>query len=179
MDLSNFFRTKTQSDDFKNRVAKISEMAYQTNFNLEQALIEEFGLERKDRFLTLVRDNKIDTASASHIKAFMDKIQTEIAAIPLVPLTIAFEPKEQTLKALCDWFELNVKKQVIFDISVDKKMIGGANITFNGKFLDLSIKSKFDQIVTSVLAKQAAPQPAAQQQKPTENQSASHLHLGR
>jgi len=178
MDLSIFFKTKTQADDFKNRVAKISEMSYQTNFNLENVLMEQFGLEKKDRFLTLIRDNKIDTTSASHIKAFMDKIQTEIAAIPLVPITVAFEPKEQTLKALCDWFEFNVKKQVIFDISVDKKMIGGANITFNGKFLDLSIKARFQQIVTNILTKQSAPQPAPQQPN-IENQNVSHLHLGR
>ena len=77
MDLSNFFRTKTQSDDFKNRVAKISEMAYQTNFNLEQALIEEFGLERKDRFLTLVRDNKIDAV----LFRPRDRFKTSNAAI--------------------------------------------------------------------------------------------------
>ncbi len=177
MDLSNFFKTKTQADDFRTRVAKISEMSYQTNFNLENALMEQFGFEKKDKFITLFRDNKINTTSASHIKAFLEKIQTEMTAIPLVPLTIAFEPKEQTLKALCDWFELNVNKQVIFDISVDKKMVGGANITYNGKFLDLSIKSRFEQIVHNVLDKsETLPKPPQLQ---ANHQNLNDLHLGR
>jgi len=176
MDLSIFFKTKTQSDDFKNRVSKISEMAYQTNFNLEQALIGEFGLEKKDRFITLIRDNKIDTTNASHIKAFMEKIQAEIATIPLVPLTIAFEPTEQTLKMLCDWFELNVKKQVVFDISVNRKMLGGATITYNSKFLDFSIKPKFEKIVATVLAKKTQPTPQAATQP---MQIDTNFHLGR
>lgn len=171
MDLSVFFRTKIQADDFRSRIATISEMTYQTGFNLEKALSEQLGLEKKDKFLTLVRDNKVNTTSAAEMKTFLEKIQTAITEIPLVPITLAFEPKEQTLTALIDWCDLNLKKQVIFDITVDRKLLAGATITYNGKFRDFSLKPKFDQIVANVMTKKIAPT--------TTQQNLGNLHLGR
>ncbi|MBI5122400.1 F0F1 ATP synthase subunit delta [Candidatus Roizmanbacteria bacterium] len=147
MDFSDFFKTKTQANDFLAGLAKIAEMAYQTNFDLEKALMEQFGLGKKDKFLSFIRENNLDLQSASNIKAFLTKLQDEVTNLSIMPITLAFEPKEQTLKALSDWFQVNLKKQVLFEIAVDKKLIAGATITFKGKFKDFSIKEKFNEIV--------------------------------
>ena len=151
MDYSDFFKTKSQANDFLQGLAKISEMSYLTNFNLEKAFMDQFGLEKKDKFLSFIRENNLDLQSASNIKAFLTKMQEEVTSLPIMPITIAFEPKDQTLKTLSDWVQVNLKKQVLFEIKVDKNLVAGATITFKGKFKDFSIKEKFTEIIQNSL----------------------------
>jgi F0F1-type ATP synthase delta subunit len=151
LDLTSFFHTKAQANDFSIRLASLSDKLYETGFSLEKELINDLGLTKKEKFMSLLRDNNINTSTVSDLKAFFDKLQENIKNIPTLSLSLAFEPNEETLKLLDEWFTLNLKKQFIFDIAVNTKIIGGAAINFNGKYLDCSIKPKFDKILLDVL----------------------------
>ena len=153
IDLSPFFQTKIQAADFSSRVATLAEKIYETDFNLEKALMDQFGLKKKDGFMTLLRDNKIASESNTALKQFLTQLQETIAALPVLSLTIAFEPTEKTMKALSEWFLINSNRQVLFAVTVDSRIIAGASISFNGKDQDFSIKAKFDQIVQEGLTK--------------------------
>jgi len=172
INLSAFFSTKAQSSDFMNRLAEISKTTYQTNFDLEKTLTEQLGFKKKDLFITILRDNKIQIESGPAVKTFLEQLQEQIKALPVLPLSLAFEPTEQTFKTLADWFELNLKRQLILDVTVDKRLIAGAAITFSGKFFDYSIRPRFDQIVKNVMTQ---PVPT---EKPIHQESAQ-MHMGR
>ena len=49
------------------------------------------------------------------------------------------------------WFQFTLNKQILIDIKVDKKLVAGAYINFNGKFKDYSIKTNFDGIIEQKL----------------------------
>lgn len=143
IDLSDLFHTKAQADDFSFRLAEIAKKLFETNFNPESALLEHFGIKKKDTFMTLLRNNNVNPESRLAIKEFIEKIQQKISSLSVLSIILAFEPNEATLRSLSAWFVLNTKKQVLFDISVDKGLIGGAAIYSNGKYLDFSIRSAF------------------------------------
>jgi F0F1-type ATP synthase delta subunit len=177
IDLSDFFKTRQQANDFSTRLATVFDHMYQTTFDLEKTLMDQFGIARKDKFMTLLRDNNV-TTDVPTLKVFLTKVQEIIKTLPVVPIVLAFEPKSQTLQALVDWFQMNVKKQVLFDISVDPKLIGGAAITFNGKFGDYSIKPLFEKIMATTLATPTQNQPAPVAPAAT-HQHLEDMHLGR
>lgn len=156
LDLSDFFHTKAEANDFSIHLSQISESIYQTGFNLEKEITEHFGVEKKDKFISFLRNNKVNIYSTSDLKTFFDKIQAITSNLPLLSLVIAFEPNEETLKLLSEWLFSNTHKQVLLDITVDTKIIGGATISFNGKYADCSIKTKFDQIFQDVWANKPA-----------------------
>lgn len=143
IDLSDLFHTKAQADDFSFRLAEIAKKLFETNFNPESAFLEQFGIKKKDTFMTLLRSNNVNAESRLAIKEFIEKIQKKISSLSVLSIILAFEPNEATLRSLSAWFLLNTKKQVLFDISVDKGLIGGAAIYSNGKYLDFSIRSTF------------------------------------
>jgi hypothetical protein len=143
IDLSDLFHTKAQAEDFSIRLAEIAKKLFETNFNPESALLEHFGIKKRDIFMTLLRNNKVNPESRLAIKEFIEKIQQKISSLPVISIILAFEPKEETLRALSSWFVLNTNKQVLFDIAVDRGLIGGAAIYANGKYLDFSIRSTF------------------------------------
>lgn len=174
IDLSSFFQTKAQAADFSARLATVAEQMYYTTFNIEKSLMEQFGIVKKDALLTLLRDNNIGIDSTKAIKDFVTKMQETITALPVVPITLAFEPKEQTLKMLSEWFMINIKKQVLFDISVDRKLIAGAAITYNGKYNDFSIRGKVEETIKNIITK---PQPI--HAVPGPKQNTEDVHVGR
>jgi hypothetical protein len=153
IDLSAFFQTKAQAADFSSRLATLSEKIYETNFNLEKSVMEQFGLKKKDAFMTMLRDQNVAVETNTVLKQFLTDLQKDIAGLPVLSLTLAFEPKDKTLKALSEWFVLNIKRQIILEITVDPQQIAGASISFNGKDVDFSIRSKFDGVVRDFLTK--------------------------
>jgi F0F1-type ATP synthase delta subunit len=146
LDLSGFFKTQAQSVDFFTRLSTISEKIYKTGFNLEKVLTDQLGIQKKDKFMILLRDNKVSLSSNAALKDFISQVQEKISSLPTVSLTLAFEPKEDTLKSLSNWFPANINKQVLLDIKVDPEIIAGAYVSYKGKCSDFSIKPVFDQI---------------------------------
>lgn len=165
LDLTPFFKTKAQATDFNARLAGISAKIFETNFNLEQALLEEFGLAKKDKFMALLHANKINTEKASALQAFFTKVQDYINKLPVLSLTIAFEPKEKTLQALSEWFVMNLKQQMLLEITVDQNVIAGATINYKGKFTDGTIKPVFEKIMKETI-------PSAQANQTEQNKAA-------
>lgn len=146
MDLSEFFNTKPQAEDFAARMQLISAQIFEMSFNPQSALLDHFGIKKKDAFMTLMRNNDVNGESRKAIKEFIDKIQIKISSLPVLSLVMAFEPKEETLQLLSRWFLINTKKQMLFDIKVDPALIAGAAIMSNGKYLDFSVRPAFERV---------------------------------
>ena len=151
IDLSDLFNTKAQAEDFADRLELISQKIFATHFNPEAALLDNFGIKKKDAFMTLLRNNNVNPESRLAIKEFIEKIQAKITALPIISLILAFEPKEETLQAFSRWFVININKQVLFDVQVDRALVAGAAIRSNGRYLDFSIKPILDKVTTDVL----------------------------
>lgn len=150
LDLSDFFKTKAEAIDFSQKLSTVGQKIFETNFNLERILMEQIGLQKKEKFISLLRENNVNISSNAALKEFFDIIQNKISYLPVLSITLAFNPTEETLQALSDWFVLN-KKQVLFEISVDKRLVAGVAIYYNSKYLDFSIKSRFENILNSIL----------------------------
>lgn len=158
LDLSQFFSTPVQAGDFKTRLAVIVEKMYQTDFNFEMALLEEFGINKRDQFLIFLRNNKVDVESPKILKEFLNQVIERIGSIQVLAITLAFEPKEQTLEQLSAWFITNLNRQVLFEITVNPAIVAGVAVRMNGNYLDFSVKQQYDQIVKDAL--KSTPTPA-------------------
>lgn len=164
IDFSDFFSTKAEANDFLSGLTTVIDKIFQTDFHIEKALSDQFGINTSDRLLAIMRENNINTESRENIKTFLTGIQESVTKLPVLTLTIAFEPQGKTLKSLSEWFLINMKKQVVFDFSVDKKVVAGATLTYNGKFFDFSVKPVFERILKAYTERLI--KPAANQQHP-------------
>ena len=148
--LSDFFTTKSQANNFSVRLNAITEKIFELNFNLEKNLQEQFGTKKKDKFISLLMENEVPLESSSHLNKFFGQIQETILTLPKASLTFAIEPNEKILKSVSDWFLLNLKKQVLIEPEIDPNLIAGAAVSFQGKRLDSSIKSIFEQVCNNI-----------------------------
>jgi F0F1-type ATP synthase delta subunit len=175
LDISKFCKTKTQATDFSTQVTTITEKLFETNFNLENVAMQVFGLQKKDVFLKLLHEQNINTQSQNDLKAFLTRLAEQANTLPVIALTIAFEPTEETMQAFAQWFMMQKGIQVLFDITVDKTLIAGVVVNFKGKHANYSIKSQFEQLTKTVLTTPVhSPSPQAAPQHTSET-----MHLGR
>src|SRR5258706_5730537 len=170
MDLTILFTTKSQANDFAQHLTGILDALYTANFNLEKFLMQNFGIQKKEAMMKLLQENKIAETSVPALEQFFKKIVDAIAALPLVSLTIAFEPTDETLAALSQWFLFTLKKQVLFDIRIDRRLVAGVSITANGKYKDYSLKGTFEKIVQQTITTEK-PQPQHSGAVPSIHQS--------
>lgn len=152
MDLSNFFVTKSQASDFSRGISNIIDAMYETNFNLENEFAKEFGIDKRDKFLQLLHENSHKNIS---IKEFLTSFIEQIKILPELDITIAYEPNTETLKAISQWFIISYGKQVLLNVSVDRKLIAGAAINYKGKYRDFSLKEQFNGIIKKILTSPA------------------------
>lgn len=184
INLSDFFVTKAQADEFVQSLDDIMDQLFEINFNLEKSLTKEFGLEKKDKFINVLRDIGLTDSSTENLKQLLEQMQVLVKKIPVLSMTIAFEPDDNTLKAFLQWFLFSLNKQVLIDIHVDKSLIAGATLNYNGKFKDYSIKPLFNDIIHKKLypVPQTSSNPNSNpilNSNPNENQSTEHMHIGR
>ena len=151
IDLSDFFTTKAEADDFLSQLTTLAEMFFRTNFNFENALTQQLGITKADRFLAVMRANNVNPASLPTVKEFVSVLIQKITTMPVITLTVAFEPNKQVLKSVSEWFVVNTKKQMLFDIRIDRTIIAGAAINYEGKFSDFSIRETFNQVLKTTL----------------------------
>lgn len=183
MNLSDFFTTKGEAVAFSIGLATLSDKIYTTDFQLEKTLLEIFGIQKKELFLRLLRENSIPSDSANTLKTFVENIQSTIASMPTITLTIAFEPTPETLKAITNWFVMNIKKQVLIEFTVDPSLIAGAKLTYNGVFKDYSVKEPVEKLIQALVAQTTTTtSPAANPPntpQPNIHQSIQHMTFSR
>lgn len=179
LDLTAFFKTKLQSQDFSSRLSRVSSQIYSNDFNLENVLQEQFGIEKKDKFIALLRDHSVPLQSPPQLKSFLDSVLKAVLELPVLTLTIAFEPKQDNLAAFAEWMLLNIKRQILFDIKVDPTLIGGSLIAFEGKYLDGSVKSIFEKTLEHAFEAEVTPVQAPPASIPATHTSLEQIHLGR
>jgi len=81
---------------------------------------------------------------------FFEQLEKFLLKIPKVQLEIAFEPSNEFLLEIDNWFKENVGKKVILDIFVNPKIVGGARIEYQGKWVDFSLGKEIEKLYGGV-----------------------------
>jgi F0F1-type ATP synthase delta subunit len=168
-DLSDFFITKSQAADFRDRLTSVIERMYSADFNAEKILGEEFGVGRRDKLIRLMYEKKV-----INLKTFFQSIIDDIDNLSVIYLSLAIEPGESILKAISLWFVINTGKQILIDYKIERDLIAGAAINYQGKFKDYSIKPVFDEMVMRKITN-----PNSNQINQPFHQKTEHMTIGR
>ena len=95
----------------------------------------------KEEFL---RDEKYNGKET--IKDFLTKLKEKIQTLKILELNIAFDPSDKTIETIHDWVLNNIGEDYVLSVTVDKRLIGGAIVIYDGKYKDFSLKKKLDEV---------------------------------
>jgi len=73
------------------------------------------------------------------LEVYLRELADAIHKLPEVKLTLSFEPSEAILSVIYNWLITNVAKLVVINVQIDTRVVGGAVISYNGKYYDGSL----------------------------------------
>lgn len=85
-----------------------------------------------------------DCKTTEEKKALFEHLSQEITQLPVVTLTVSFDPPQALLQTIYDYIK-HVNPAALVDISVDHRLLAGMTIACNGRYRDFSLRKTLEQ----------------------------------
>ncbi len=70
---------------------------------------------------------------------FFEELKKYLHSLPQIKLELAFVPSKKFLIKVKKWLKETTGQEIVLDIIVNPEIVGGANIEYQGKYLDCSL----------------------------------------
>jgi|SRR5579885_3493809 len=143
---SDFLKTTADVNQLLGLLTTIADNLYKTTLDLEMLVDKQAPYEIASALKQLAQTHAVQIDDKTEAELFLRHLKEAIVSLPVVEVTLAFAPKRDLLEELSDWFSINYRTLVLFNIKVDPSIIAGAVFAVNGKFADYSLKKKISQM---------------------------------
>lgn len=79
-------------------------------------------------------------------ESYLIQLAGELKKLPVIHLSIAVEPTYETLNNIHAWLLRELNSNFILELEYDPGLIGGAIITYQGKYHDGSLKTQLEEV---------------------------------
>lgn len=90
-----------------------------------------------------------EAASANPVDAHetLATLRKKISELKMVRVELAVEPDPRLIEEISRWVRTNVAGQALVDVGVDRRMLGGARIIFNGRYRQMTLAELVEKIL--------------------------------
>lgn len=137
--------TKEDLELFYKEVDQLLSLIFTGPGALEEKMDKIVSADKKNSLINYFKTVNANTSNLIEINQALSKIREIGDAIPIVTLELAFEPTEGVIKAIGYWFLKRLQTKVILDLHLERSIIGGAYIAFNGTYRDYTLQTKINK----------------------------------
>lgn len=141
-DLLDIVKTKEDRIQFLSQLDALTHAFFSHEKEAMSILDQTISYKSKEKLLQIAQQNKISITDEQAFQSFIETVKQTVSEFPEVTITLAFAPTQEVITVISGWFSVHAKKAMILDIAVDKSLIGGVIIGFNGMYKDFSLKKK-------------------------------------
>lgn len=139
-DIIHLIPTKYEADHFLIQLDAMVDSLFSIKSDIKTKMKEVFPAEKRTAIEALCQKNNIDIMNYVTFQRFLLDLKEYISHLPVIQITLAFEPKETTVQRISSWFSYHMKQTVLVNISTDRRILGGSIIAYNGKYLDYTLQ---------------------------------------
>lgn len=141
--LSELVETKDEADALIAQLEQVGDALYSQNVSLEVIADHILLPSKKERLLTLMKQQAWNTKEKKEILTFLELLQSSIRNLPLLRLTLSYEPEQKTIQGIREWCYKTLGIIPLLEIAIDPRIIGGCLLTVEGMYKDYSVKKAF------------------------------------
>lgn len=138
--------TLDQLEQISFEIDALLDSLYKTWKGSFEKSLDSISPETSQAIKATIKENKISLDNIGQLKELLTGLKEQIHKLKPIEITLAFSPPEAIIKNIFDWVIKNLGFGLILDIKIDKTILGGAIINFNGKYKDYSLKKRMDEI---------------------------------
>lgn len=113
--------------------------------NFEETASGILAPEKKTAVFNFLKQENVKMNNPVDIKVGLSKIKKIGDNLPIVSLRLAYEPTEAVIKTISSWFIKKLGQKVVIDFSLERSIIGGVYISYNGLYKDYTLKTKVEK----------------------------------
>lgn len=142
-------RDLVQDGEIELVLGQASKSSQQKIAFLEKIIIKLLSPELKNTFQFVLHGGDIDFFGSTNLPIFLDTLQSAITNIAVVTLTVAITFKPEDLRELSQEATDKIGRPVVFDLRVDRTLLGGAIVRYGNYISDYSLKTRLEQFRTN------------------------------
>ena len=138
-------RTKEDLDLIQVELELLKKSLYQKDANYNDVL--------KNDIRSWVAEIISDESKETGIEKYLNDSEEFLKSVVVLSASISFEPSDVFIDRFSEYVKTNVSKQTVVDFLFNPQLIGGVQLSFKGKYIDLSIRKKITQEFESTTLK--------------------------
>lgn len=94
-----------------------------------------------ESFLDKISISKNDRSKLHRV---VEELKQDLEDMSVLELTLAFEPDKETIGMFYNWGRENIGKNILLSLKTDPEIVGGAIISYEGRYNDVSVAKKLE-----------------------------------
>lgn len=146
-DILGDIKTVAELDNFLAEIENVLAGLFKVkNKSIEEILDKAAGKSTAEEIKKLIENNKINPSDYSSVEKLLNNLKEALKKIQIIKISLAVDPSEEMTGHIFDWVKENMGDGIILDIDKDESILGGAIISFNGTYKDLSLRRTLEEI---------------------------------
>jgi hypothetical protein len=138
-------QTRQEAEMFVSQLDEVIEGLYDTTVAFPALLQTHLPRGKQEALAHYIKEQAGEGTERRIIKHALETLKQDLLQKPILRLTLAFEPTQQTILALRTWFHKELFVIPLLDITVDSTLIGGCILTAGGFVKEYSVKKAFEE----------------------------------
>ena len=134
-ELNQLARTEEERELLKEELEALSASLYEKEGAYEEVLLKKVRPQTAETLKRLSVEGKLPDRAK-----FIAQALKSLESLKVLELTVAFEPKGQTVERIWQWVRANVGEGIILKFSLDRSIGAGAIVVYEGKFRNYSLR---------------------------------------
>lgn len=147
--LSSYLSTSYHVREVTKSLDRLQSSMFHRNQPFLKTLEQEISFPLSETLAKLAISNEVNLDDLEEVDRFLSMLRDNIQIIPRMTLTLTFEPTLDLIRDINEWITVNLQAAIILDFEIDKSLIGGAKVAYNGKIVDHSLRKRVETMMKS------------------------------
>ncbi len=136
-------RTKDDLEILQGELDILDNALYQTTSKYEDVL--------HNSIRSWVSEIILKESNRETMGEYIKEVETELAKLPVLSASINFEPSQTFIDSISNWLKKNVNENIVVDILLNTASLGGIQLSYKGKYIDLSLRKRISAELENVI----------------------------
>lgn len=144
-DLINSLKTREEVNNLTLEIDKLETLSISSKMSFDKA-IEAISQTTSKKIIEIFKKFNLDFNDKELISDFLQTLKDLIKKFKVIKLILTFDPSLKTIENIHEFISQNLGTGYILDIEIDRSVLGGAVLMFNGKYKDFSLRKSLEEV---------------------------------
>lgn len=144
-DFINSIETIGERDQIASEIDYLLESIFENSNDPLTNALKKISVQTEEKLKGIFKKNNLDILDRETVKNDLSQLKKILKSFKVIKLSIAFYPSREIIEKVSKWIKSNLGAEYLLDIEVNKSIIGGAIIVFNGKYRDMTLRKTLEE----------------------------------